>query len=152
MSVTAAYLQQPVLSNVWWTVVLADDIASVEAEKALVLWLNSSLGLLMFLGYREETRGAWVHFKKPILQAMPVIDLRHLGETSVQQLADSYDRVCTHNLSRFSDLATDATRAQIDESVSDALGLPELGSLRTLISREPILSGSLDRLLGAGGV
>ena len=38
-----------------------------EAAKALALWLNSTLGFIMFLGYREETHGAFVQFKKPLL-------------------------------------------------------------------------------------
>ena len=41
-----------------------------KAEKALVLWLNSTLGLLSMLGVRQETRGAWIDFKKPSLKAL----------------------------------------------------------------------------------
>ena len=62
MRLTAVLAKDKVLSNVWWTVVLNNY--GVEAEKPLLLWLNSSLGILVLLGHREETQGAWVDFKK----------------------------------------------------------------------------------------
>ena len=49
-----------VLSNVWWPIRVGD----VPAEKALVIWLNSSLGLLTILMQRTTTEGGWVAMKK----------------------------------------------------------------------------------------
>jgi hypothetical protein len=63
-------LDSNVLSNVWWPLAFRKE--DVAAEKALVLWLTSTLGLLIQLAHREETEGAWVDFKKPVLTGMPV--------------------------------------------------------------------------------
>ena len=43
-----------VLSNVWWPVRVEDE----ATEKALAVWLNSSLGLLTILAQRTSTEGA----------------------------------------------------------------------------------------------
>jgi hypothetical protein len=60
MRLTTLLCTQKVVSNVWWP--LTCD--SMNAAKALVLWLNSTLGFLMLMGVRAETEGPWVHFKK----------------------------------------------------------------------------------------
>ena len=39
-----------VLSNVWWPIHIEDD----TTEKALAVWLNSSLGLLTILAQRDQ--------------------------------------------------------------------------------------------------
>jgi hypothetical protein len=58
----AVRLNRPVLLNTWWPMSLREP--SARLEKALVLWLNSTPGLLVFLARREETEGSWVKFKK----------------------------------------------------------------------------------------
>ena len=46
-----------VLSNVWWPVRLEDT----ASEKALAVWLNSSLGLLTLSGAANQHKeGSWV--------------------------------------------------------------------------------------------
>ena len=49
-----------VLSNVWWPIRMED----AAAEKAVAVWLNSSLGLLSILAQRTSTEGGWVAMKK----------------------------------------------------------------------------------------
>jgi hypothetical protein len=48
-----------------------------------VLWLNSTLGVLLLIANRVETMGAWTKFKKPTLSAMPVLDVRQLKKGAV---------------------------------------------------------------------
>lgn len=140
----AVLVGQKVLSNVWWTVALKEDTA--EAEKALALWLNSSLGLLLLLGHREETEGAWGKFKKPVPGQMPVLDVSSIGARNRGKLAQAFDKLADKPLLPFPDMGDDPVRAAIDESVASALGLPDFSILRHLLSREPILCLSMDRL------
>jgi len=51
-----------------------------------------------------------------------------------------------HDVKPFSEIGTDQTRAIIDKAVAQALGLPDISILRTLLSREPILCLTLSRL------
>ncbi len=127
----------PVLSNVWWPFLFHEENAS--AEKALVLWLNSTPGLLILLAHREETQGAWVDFKKPVLSAMPVLDVLALKPAQKQALASAYDRLCQVHLLPFPQMAADPVRWEIDKAIADTLGLPDVTVLRELLAREPVV-------------
>jgi hypothetical protein len=146
--VVSVRLTEPVLSNVWWTFLPNEAMPDGDhGEKALALWLNSTLGIIMLLGQREETAGAWVQFKKPVLGAMPVLDVRGIGGRRLTELATAYDRLASQGLRPLPDMEGDATRIAIDEAVAETLGLPDLGILRQLLSREPIVCVSMGRLL-----
>jgi hypothetical protein len=137
--VAAVLMSRKVLSNVWWPVALQSDLDEA-AVKALVLWLNSTPGLLILLGHRLETRGAWVKFKKPTLERLPVPDVRHLSSEQREALAATYDRLAQEPLRPFPELAEDPVRCSIDEAVSQALGRPDFTRLRKLLADEPILT------------
>ncbi|MFH1560598.1 MAG: hypothetical protein ABID84_04230 [Chloroflexota bacterium] len=135
--VAAVRLDKPVLSNVWWPLALQEE--SEEDERTLVLWLTSTLGLLVLWAHREETEGAWVDFKKPVLTAMPVLDVRALAPAQKQALVAAYDRLCQQSLLPFPQMASDPTRRAIDEAIAQTLGLPDFGILRELLAREPVV-------------
>lgn len=133
----AVRLESKVLSNVWWPVALAPE--DPLAEKALALWLNSTVGLVVLLAHREETRGAWVKFKKPVLAGMPVLNVGALSPGQRQSLAAAYDRLCHEEVLPFPHMAQDPTRQAIDRAIEQALGLPDTGVLRQLLAREPVV-------------
>jgi hypothetical protein len=147
----AVLTTEKVLSNVWWTFTSTDtDADTDDAEKALVLWLNSTPGLLLVLAHREETEGAWVKFKKPVLEGMPVLDVRKIRTRRRAKLAYAYDKLAQRGLKSLPNLETDEVRASIDEAVADALELPDFSILRELLAREPIICCSNDRLMPGG--
>jgi hypothetical protein len=143
-SVIAVRVASKVLGDVWCPVILSSD--GEEAEKALTIWLNSTLGLLMLLGHREETRGAWVQFKKPELEAMPVLDIHGVDTKTLHKLAEAYDDFALRSLKPFPDMASDSSRDALDRAVASALNIPDFSPLRELLAREPILCLGLDRL------
>jgi hypothetical protein len=137
---TAGWTDRPVLSNVWWPCrPRSPDIGPAEEkmEKGLCIWLNSTLGLIVLLAHRTETQGAWVDFKKPTLEDMPVP-----GRDVLRSLAACFGRLRNRKLLPLSRLAGDPVRAEIDRAVEAALGLPRdaLRDLRELLAREPVLT------------
>lgn len=134
---TACRLDRPVLSNVWWPVALREQTG--EHEKALVFWLNSTLGLLLLWANRQETQGAWVQFKKPVLAQMPVLNVRVLNDDQMLALTSAYDRLSQATLLPFPEMAHDITRQQIDTVVAQVLGFPDFSILRELLGREPVV-------------
>ncbi|MDW8298877.1 MAG: N-6 DNA methylase [Anaerolineae bacterium] len=134
----AVRVSQPVLSNVWWTFKFNNP--HERREKALTLWLNGSLHILMALAHRIETRGAWVQFKKGVLANLPVLDVRLLTEAQLDILVQAYDRLCEQPLRPFPEMEHDPVRAEIDKAISEALGLPSLSGLRLLLGQEPVIS------------
>jgi hypothetical protein len=115
--------------------------ANEEAEKALVLWINSTVGIMPVFGHRVPTRGPWVDFKKPVLAALPVLDVRALNLRQLSMMATLYDRVSEQELGTLQLMDADETRLAINSGISQILGLPSLAPLRTLLGQEPIVSG-----------
>lgn len=137
--VIATSFSKKVIGNTWWA--FADDDLSNEQRKALVLWLNSSLGLLMYFGRRAITQGAWMQMKKPAWEGMPVLDVRGLSEKQLDALASAYDDLSKKELQPLAQANIDPTRLKIDSAIRKALGLPTLDAIRDLMAREPGLTG-----------
>ena len=135
--VAAMISEVPVLSNMWWPV----QCENAAIEKALAVWLNSSLGLLAMLGIRMTTAGAWVQLKKAELQALPVLDVRALGEEQREGLAALFDAMAGEEFERLPAMAQCPARAALDAGVARILGLPDgLDALRRLLASEPVVS------------
>jgi hypothetical protein len=136
---TAVLLSERVLSNVWWPLRLRPGLDERHA-KALTLWLNSTLGLILLIANRTETRGSWVQFKKEPLHRMLVLDVRALTPGQLEKLASTFDDLKDKPLQSLSQMADDKTRAVIDQAISEALGLSDLTGLRRKLAQEPLIS------------
>lgn len=134
----AVRLSQEGLSNVWYPLKLIDSDES--HERVLLLWLNSSLGLLLLAGHRVPTQGAWVQFKKPTWDPMPVLDIGKLSKRQLKQLSTGYDSVANEKLEPLPRMDTDPIREEIDDLLSHVLGLPSLAPIRALLAREPVIN------------
>lgn len=106
----------------------------------LVLWLNSTLGLLNLITFRVETEGPWVHFKKKMLAELPVLDIRTLGSEQIDFLARTFDSLSEREFRPLPLLVEDETRVSIDHALSEVLNLPDLSPLREMLVREPVVS------------
>jgi hypothetical protein len=124
-----------VLSNVWWPTKVED----VLAEKGLVVWLNSSLGLLTILAQRTSTEGGWVAMKKADPEELPVLDARQLKPSQLQALAELFDGLAETEFERLPAMAQCQGRRALDDGLSRILGLPDLEMLRTLMASEPVV-------------
>ena len=134
--VAATCTKVPVLSNVWWPIKTADH----AMDKAIAVWLNSSVGLLALLATRNTTVGAWVRFKKADLVGMPVLDARALSSPQLRALSDLFDAVAEEGFERLPAMANCPTRRKLDDGLSEILGLPDLDGLRRLLASEPVVS------------
>ncbi len=134
--IVAMRVNTRVLSNVWWPVKLEDE----SAEKALAMWLNSSLGLLAVMAERTTTRGGWVAMKKADLEALPVLDTRRLSASQLQRLSTLYDEMAEAEFERLPGMVECPARRRLDDGVSEILGLPDLSNLRRLLASEPVVS------------
>ena len=130
------FTKQRVLSNVWWPV----RTESQAQEKALVVWLNGSLGLLTALAERTSTKGGWVALKKGDLKKLPVLDVRALTEAQLQGMSDLFDEMVESEFERLPAMAVCPARQALDEGIAEILGLPDLSRLRHLIATEPVVS------------
>ena len=142
--VLAVYLDEPVLSNVWWPVNIDKDIA-----KFLAVWINSTFGFFLISSIAEVTQGPWIDLKKKYLENMPVLHINKLKKhqkTALLQLYDRYvDRkriceLCFKSLPQ--EFVQPEARKTIDKEICDILGLKlELDTLYKMLSTEPMLTG-----------
>ena len=130
--------KEEVLSNVWWS--LKPKNLSDSQLKTMLLWLNSTMSILLLFGRRVITQGAWVHMKQPAWQAMPVLDVRALTAKQLKAFAAAYDRIAHEELLPLAQLDKDPTRCKIDEKLAKELGMPSLKPIRELLAREPGLT------------
>ena len=135
--VVAMRSDEKVLSNVWWPMRIED----AATEKALAMWMNSSLGLLTLLAQRTSTRGGWVGFKKADLRNLPILDPRRLTQSQIKRLSDLFDDLADTEFERLPGMAECPARMALDAGVSEILGLPDLGRLRVLLASEPVVCG-----------
>lgn len=127
-----------VLGNTWWG--FDNSALNENQRKALLLWLNSTLGILSYYGRRAITEGAWVQMKKPAWSSMQVLNVRKLSKANLAVLGTAYDALSTRELAPIAQLNVDKVRQQIDAVICKVLGLPDLEAFRVLLSREPGLS------------
>ena len=137
-TVLATYLDEPVLSNVWWPIKLDDELA-----KILAVWMNSTFGFLLLLSIAEVTQGPWVDFKKEHLWRMPILDINKLGRKAKNTLLNLYDKISNKNFKPLPrEFAEPHTRKTIDEQICKTLNLKlNLNTLYKLLSKEPMLTG-----------
>ena len=128
--------ERRVLSNVWWPVQVDDELA----EKALVIWLNSSLGLLAILSERTSTEGGWVAMKKADLAELPILDVRQLSQAQLEGMSVLFDQLRDDDFQRLPNMVDCPARRALDDGLSQILGLPDLAGLRRLLASEPVVS------------
>jgi hypothetical protein len=124
--VIALYSEKPLLSNIFYAIWLkVEDCVREQAEKALVLWLNTTWGLLTVLVSREETRGRWTRLKMAQWRMLQVLDVRSLGADALKRLSEVFDRCCKRAPRRIPDQFDprdpDPVRLEIDKGFVKAL-------------------------------
>jgi len=91
--VVALYCKEPVLSNIFYVIKLKVEESIREyVEKALVLWLNTTWGMLTVLFDRQETRGRWTRLKMSQWRLLQVLDVTSLEISTLKQLANIFDK------------------------------------------------------------
>ena len=111
-------------------------------EAALVLWLNSTFGILSLAGCRVPTQGPWGKYKKPILERMRVIDPGQLTETQLNRFYESLEHLKRERLQPLSRLNEDDVRMAFDQAICNIINIPGIGKLRFMLAREPVISGT----------
>ena len=78
--------------------------------------------------------------KKADLEELPVLDTRRLSPAQLKGLSDLFDDVAEAEFERLPGMAHCPARQALDGGLSRILGLPDLGTLRSLLASEPVVS------------
>ena len=127
------------------------QLPTAEHEKALVLWGNTLLALLMFWWHSSKQQPGRGRLAKTTLDTLPILDVTALSADQLQRAAQIFDETCQLPLKPLHELDIDENRKKLDRRFyGEVLGLPEailadggpLDILRKKLSREPSIRGS----------
>lgn len=129
---------------------LSISLSSVEQEKTLVLWANTSLGLLLHWWHANKQQSGRGSVGKLALQSLPVLDVTALKPKMLAEAVKLFNIMSGYPLLPLHDIDKDPIRKELDEKFArNVLGLPEsilasggpLELLRMKLSREPSIRG-----------
>jgi hypothetical protein len=130
---------------------LSIRLSSIEHEKALVLWANTSLGLLLHWWHANKQQPGRGSIGKSALQFLPVLDVMALTPIQIAEAVRLFDDMSGKKLLPLHEVDNDSVRQELDEKFArDVLGLAApifasggpLELLRMKLSREPSIRGS----------
>ena len=129
---------------------LSIGLTSADQEKALVLWGNTSMGLLLHWWDANKQQSGRGSIGKSALQSLPVLDVTALTPQQLDEAARLFDAMSDLELLPFHQIDTDPVRQELDEKFArNVLGLPEAALapggpfelLRLKLAREPSIRG-----------
>jgi len=126
-------------------------LGSIEQEKALVLWANSSLGLLLRWWHSNKQQPGRGSIGVSALTSLPVLDITSLSKKALAKAVAIFDDMNHKELRPVNEIAADAVRHEIDTRLcTEMLGFPAelvapggpLALLRQKLALEPSITGS----------
>ena len=130
---------------------LSIKLSSVDQEKALVVWANTSLGLLLHWWHANKQQAGRGNIGKIMLHTLPILDVTALEPKLLAEAVKLFDAMCEQPLLPLHEMDSDPIRKKLDEAFArNVLKLPEpilasdgpLELLRMKLSKEPSIRGS----------
>jgi len=121
-----------------------------EQEKVLVLWDNSSLGLLLHWWHANKQQAGRGRIGVSALDSLPVLDVTKLSPKALAKAVAIFDEMKCQELLPINEIGHDAVRAEIDTRIAtEVLGFPKelvtpdgpLALLRQKLALEPSITG-----------
>jgi hypothetical protein len=138
----ALYCDEPVVCNIFFGLKQKEGVNLTENHfKALILWLNTTWGILTILANRTETRGRWIRLTITKWKLQPILNVIQLDDETVARLAWVLDQYRDKELRRLPDQFNpndvDPVRKAIDKGFLEAMGIEvaekELNELYRLV-------------------
>ena len=129
---------------------LSIKLSSGDQEKALVVWANTSLGLLLHWWHANKQQSGRGRIGKKMLHTLPILDVTALEPKLLAEAVQLFDAMSEQPLLPLHKLDSDPVRKELDEAFArNVLRLPEsiltsggpLELLREKLSREPSIRG-----------
>jgi hypothetical protein len=142
------FTPRPTIGGRAW---LSIKLPSVELEKALVLWANTSLGLLLRWWHSNKQQSGRGNIGKSTLQSLPVLDVTALNKKQLAKAVKIFNAMSGQSLLPVHEMDNDPVRKKLDEDFArDVLGLAApvlaasgpLDMLRMKLSQEPSIRGA----------
>lgn len=126
------------------------SLASADEERALTLWGNCTLGLLLHWWHASKPQAGRGIIGITALQTLPVLEVTTLSKEALAQAASIFEDLKDRPLKPVNEIANDPVRAELDERLCrDVLGMaPDfvesdgpLALVRQKLAVEPSIAG-----------
>ena len=158
-ALAAAKTPNPVLGGRAWTSLICDDD---DVKSALLIWCNSTLGLLIRNCYAQTTQQGRATMQVRAIANFPVPDFTEdspSGKHARNVARDRIEELSTLQLQPVSYAFRDGNRHRIDEVVLEMLGLDydevvvrTINTIRAHFCREPSVHGGSPTIMNALGL
>jgi hypothetical protein len=132
---------------------LSIRLSSVELEKALVLWANTSLGMLLRWWHSNKQQSGRGRIGKSALHTLPILDVTALTQHQLKAAAKIFDDLKDESLLPIHQLDEDPVRQKLDNRfATEVFRLPApflrvggpLELVRMKLAHEPSIVGGKD--------
>ncbi len=122
------------------------DVSSTDLpawEKALCVFLASSLGILSILGHRTNRKPTYPSLSLDDLRKLTVPNFATLGAGVVSGLVTTFDNCASKTLLPLHQMDSDLVRRDLDGAVCTALGVDSelVSTIRHQLAAEPSVTG-----------
>jgi len=127
------------------------NLANAEHEKALVLWANSTFGILLHWWHANKQQAGRGRIGVSALTSMPVLDVTKFSKEALSRAVVIFDDMKHQELRPVNEITQDSVRQEIDMRLAtEVLGFPPelmapdgpLALLRQKLALEPSITGS----------
>ena len=154
-ALTAAWTEAPVIGGRAWP---ALHTAAPWTAQWIVLWLNTTLGLIAVWGHGTRQHTGRIRIDRGALAALPIADPRALGPDAEERIQTAFAEALEVRLDKACRAGADAGRARLDALAMGAVcgwnaqALAGLDALRARWSAEPSVHGGHRRRLGPAAI
>lgn len=141
----AVVLDSAALGSAWVPCRFVDaNVESSAMEKAMAVYVNSSVGLLSILGDRSNRKPTYPNFSIADLNGLVIPRALDESEETVVQLSAAFNTLHNGILEPLPDMMSCTTRLGLDQAVCDALGLSNdtVSAIRRDLAAEPSVTGN----------
>jgi hypothetical protein len=157
-STAMQYTQTPTIGGHAWPSL---RLASKDQEKALVLWGNTSLGILLYWYHSNKQQAGRGRIVLTSVIQLPVLDVRKLSKEQLNCAAKLFDDFRKRPLRPINEIDQDEARAELDNRFcAEVLIAPNsftdpegpLALLRQKLAKEPSIRGGKDSVDESAGL
>ena len=129
---------------------LSISLPSVEHEKAIVAWANTTLGLLSRWWHSNKQQNGRGNIGKSTLETLPILDVTMLPTEQLANAVKIFDDMCQMPLLPIHEIDKDPVRTELDErfalevlGIAGAAVIPDgpIELLRRKLAKEPSIRG-----------
>lgn len=146
-STSMQFTPRPTIGGRAWQSIRLD---SVEQEKTLVLWANTSLGILLRWWHSNREQAGRGNVVKTAMEDLPILNIAALTAQQLAKAVEIFDDTCEKALLPLHEIDKDPVRKELDERFArDVLGITSailepngpMDLLRKKLAQEPSIRG-----------